>query len=57
MWIVLVSANLNEQTFLQGTCSDAWRVELLQDLEDVLQFLCTRVDALINLRFVGQDGE
>ena len=52
-WNVLVALDLNEQTFLQGTCSDAWRVELLQDLEDVLQFLRSCVEALIDLSLVG----
>ena len=57
MGIILVSTNLYEQTFLQGTRANARRIELLQDLENSLQFCDIRVKSLIYLCFVGKDGE
>ena len=57
MWILFVSADLYEQTFLQGACSDAGRVELLQHLQHLLQGFDRCVEPLINLCFVGKNGE
>ena len=55
--ISLVPSDLNEQAFLQRTRSDARRVELLKHLQHLSQLLRIRIEALINLSFVGKDGE